>query len=358
MTSPFDEVTFPHGPAMANRLMLAPLTNEQSHADGTLSEDELRWLVMRAAGGFALTMTCASHVQAAGQGFPGQLGCFGDEHLEGLTRLAGAITGHGSLAIVQLHHAGLRSPVALTGHSPVAPFADGETGARELSTAEVEAVVQAFVDAAARCERAGFDGVEIHGAHGYLLCQFLDAQRNQRADRYGGSAENRSRIFFEILEGIRARCRADFHVAVRLSPERFGVRTADVIELYRALVDSALVDLVDLSLWDSFKEAVDDEFAGRELLSLFTDIPRGPVRLATAGHLYSGADVRRALERGVDVVALGRAAITNHDFANRLREDPDFAMRELPVPVEVLRAEGLGERLIDYMRNWRGFVAD
>ena len=87
MMSLFDSVPFAHGPAMKNRFMLAPLTNQQSHDDGTLSDEEFRWLTMRAQGGFGLTMTCAAHVQKVGQGFPGQLGCFGREHVPGLSRL-------------------------------------------------------------------------------------------------------------------------------------------------------------------------------------------------------------------------------------------------------------------------------
>ncbi|MFN5600783.1 MAG: NADH:flavin oxidoreductase, partial [Acidimicrobiaceae bacterium] len=119
MSSLFDQVLFSHGPGMKNRFMLAPLTNQQSHADGTLSDDEYRWLTMRAEGGFGLTMTCASHVQAAGQGFAGQLGCFSDVHLDGLRRLAAGIHANNSIAIVQLHHAGRRSPKDLIGGQPL-----------------------------------------------------------------------------------------------------------------------------------------------------------------------------------------------------------------------------------------------
>lgn len=358
MTTPFDLVTFDHGPAAKNRFMLSPLTNEQSHGDGTLSDEEYRWLVKRAEGGFGVTMTCASHVQAIGQGFPGQLGCFSDDHLAGLTRLAAGIKAYTSLAFVQLHHAGMRAPAQLTGHAPVAPFADSETGSRELTTGEVGQVVDSFAAAALRCRQAGFDGIELHGAHGYLLCQFLDAQRNVRTDQYGGSPENRSRILFEIIDEIRSRCGADFQLAVRLSPERFGVATADIIEVFRKLVASGEVDLIDLSLWDTFKEAIDPQFAGHPLLGLFTEIERRTVRLAAAGKLYSGADVRRALAAGVDVVALGRAAITNHDFPNRLRDDPEFQMRTLPVAVSDLRSEGVSDHFIEYLRGWRNFVAD
>src|SRR5512138_2565032 len=96
----FAPLSFTRGPGMKNRFMLAPLTNLQSHADGRLSDDEFRWLELRARGGFGLTMTCASHVQRQGQGFPGQLSVFADLHLEGLTRLAAAIKAAGSLALM------------------------------------------------------------------------------------------------------------------------------------------------------------------------------------------------------------------------------------------------------------------
>ncbi|MGE5389205.1 MAG: NADH:flavin oxidoreductase, partial [Hyphomicrobiales bacterium] len=131
----FEPLSLAHGPAMKNRLMLAPLTNEQSHPDGRLSEEEFRWLTLRAEGGFALTMTCATHVQAVGQGFDGQLAIFGDQHLEGLSRLAGAIKARGSIAAAQLYHGGKRAPKHLVG-APVCPSDDPKTGARALTPVE------------------------------------------------------------------------------------------------------------------------------------------------------------------------------------------------------------------------------
>ncbi len=358
MPTPFDAVTFLHGPAMKNRFMLAPLTNQQSNPDGTLSDDEERWLTMRAAGGFGMTMTCASHVDPRGQGFPGQLGCFSDDHLPGLTRLADGIRAQGSVAIVQLHHAGRRAPAELIGTPPLAPAADAKTGARAMTTAEVHEVIESFIAAAVRCDAAGFDGVELHCAHDYLLCQFLNATFNDRADEYGGSREARFRIVDEIIAGIRSRCRPDFQLGVRLSPERFGLATADMIDAFERLVATQAVDFIDLSLWDVFKNAVDEDFTSRPLLELFTALDRGPVRLAVAGHLYSGSDVQRALDLGADIVAIGRAAITNHDFPRLVEVDPAAAMRELPVPLEVLVAEGLGPAFLDYMTNWEGFVGN
>ena len=352
----FEPLSFSHGPAMKNRLMLAPLTNLQSHPDGRLSDDEFRWLTYRAEGGFGLTMTCAAHVQRQGQGFPGQLGVFGDEHLEGLTRLAAAIKRQNSLAVVQLHHAGMRSPQALIGTQPVCPSDDAETGARALTTAEVEQLVEDFIAAAERAQRAGFDGVELHGAHGYILCQFLSAETNRRTDRYGGPLENRARIVREIIAGVRARCRADFNLGLRLSPERFGLQLAEMRELAEALMLSGDIDYLDMSLWDAFKEPVEEAFKGRSLMSWFTDLQRGNTRLGVAGKVMTPQNALDCLDAGVDFVLLGRAAILHHDYPNRLRADPDFQPVRIPVTREYLRQEGLGPAFVDYMNTWKGFV--
>lgn len=358
MANLFDPLTFARGPAMPNRLMLAPLTNLQSRADGTLSEDDLRWLEMRARGGFGLTMTCAAHVQAQGQGFPGQLGVFSDAHLPGLARLAAALKAHPTVAVVQLHHAGIRSPRDTIGAQPVGPSDDAGTGARALSLGEVEQLTEDFVAAALRAERAGFDGVEVHGAHGYVLCQFLSAETNRREDRYGGSLENRSRLLLDVVAGIRARCRPGFNVGVRLSPERFGLRLQEVRSVAQRLMRESQLDYVDMSLWDCFKEPVEEECKGQPLLAWFTDLERGATRLGCAGKIMSGPQALRCLEAGADFAVIGRAAILHHDFPRRVQADPQFQARATPVTSQYLRDEGLGEPFVDYMRTWQGFVAD
>ncbi|MDP6978202.1 MAG: NADH:flavin oxidoreductase [Myxococcota bacterium] len=352
----FAPLEFTRGPAMKNRFMLAPLTNLQSHADGTLSDDEFRWLTMRAQGDFGATMTCAAHVQAIGQGFPGQLGVFSDAHLDGLTKLAAEIRAHQSVALLQLHHAGMRSPADVIGTTPVCPTANEETGARELSLGEVEALTEDFIAGAVRAERAGFDGVEVHGAHGYVVCQFLSSEINQRTDQYGGSLENRSRLLFDIVDGIRSRCRPDFNIGVRLSPERFGIELMEAREVAQRLLHQGAIDFLDMSLWDCFKEPTEEAHAGRSLLSYFTDLERGDVKLGVAGKIYGGPQARECLESGVDFVLAGRAAILHHDFPEKIRLDPDFQMIERPVSREHLRAEGLGQTFVDYMATWRGFV--
>lgn len=357
MASLFDSVTFAHGPAMQNRFMLAPLTNTQSNEDGTVSEAERHWLTMRAEGGFGLTMTAASHVQKTGQGFPGQLGIFGDQHIESHAATAHAIKQHHSLAVVQLHHAGNRSPVELVG-TPVCPSDDPKTGARALTNDEVHALIEDFVSAAVRVEQAGYDGVEIHGAHGYVIAQFLSPEVNRRTDEFGGTLANRSRVLFAIIDGIRARTGSDFNLSVRLSPERFGLRTSEIVQVYERLVDEAKVDFVDMSLWDVTKNGADEEFADSRLIDVFAGIERGNVRLAVAGKLYSAADCRFALEHGADMVVVGRGAILHHDFPRLCAEDDAFVVRPLPVQRATLRSEGLSEPFIDYMGNWPGFVGE
>jgi 2,4-dienoyl-CoA reductase-like NADH-dependent reductase (Old Yellow Enzyme family) len=357
MTDLFAPMTLTRGPAWRNRFMLAPLTNSQSHDDGVMSEDEFRWLTFRAVGGFGLVMTCAAHVQAVGRGFPGQLGVFSDDHLPGLTRLAAEIRAQGSVSSVQIHHAGIRSPAGLIGETPRGPSSDAEFGARAMTLDEVEALREDFIAAAVRSERAGFDGVEIHGAHGYVVCAFLSPETNRRDDRYGGSLENRARLLFEIIDGIRARTGPDFQLGLRLSPERFGLRMAEQRELVRQVLAGGRLDYLDMSLWDVFKAPVEAEFASRPLIDWFTDLPRGDTRLGVAGKLMSGADCRRAIEHGADFPVLGRAAILHHDFPKRLAADPDFACVPLPVTRQWLRDQRLSPVFIEYMNNWKGFVA-
>jgi 2,4-dienoyl-CoA reductase-like NADH-dependent reductase (Old Yellow Enzyme family) len=353
----FEPLTLAHGPVMKNRFMLAPLTNTQSHPDGRLSDEEFRWLTLRAEGGFGLTMTCAAHVQAVGQGFPGQLGVFGDQHLEGLTRLASAIRARGSLAAVQIHHAGNRSPKELVGQ-PVCPSDDPKSGARALTTAEVEALRDSFIAAARRAETAGFDGAEIHGAHGYILAQFLSAEINHRTDAYGGSLENRARIIMEIIEGIRANARPDFQLGLRLSPERFGLKLAEIRDVAAEILRQGRIDYLDMSLWDVAKQPNEPEHQGRTLMSYFTELPRGHVRLGAAGKVVTAEQALGVLDAGCDYVLIGRAAILRHDFPERVRRDDAYVSPPTPVTVEHLAGEGLSPPFIKYMRQWPGFVAE
>jgi 2,4-dienoyl-CoA reductase-like NADH-dependent reductase (Old Yellow Enzyme family) len=359
MTSLTDPLTFSHGPTMKNRFMLAPLTNQQSHEDGRISDEEFRWLTMRAEGGFGLTMTCASHVQAIGKGFPGQLGIWSDEHIPGLTRLVETIHSNESIAISQLHHAGMRSPKEVIGEAPVCPSDNEKTGARGLTHPEVKQLIEDFIAAAVRAEKIGFDGVELHGAHSYILCQFFSADVNHRDDEYGGSLENRSRILFEIIDGVRSQCRKDFILGVRLSAERFGMKLADSVELAQRLMREDNIDFLDMSLWDVFKEPEEDEYQGRTLMSYFTELDRRNTRLGVAGKIRTPQEAEATLAAGVDWIMLGRAAMLQHDFPNRYKANPSFKPVEMPVTRQYLRDEGISNKFQEYIRGrWPEFFAD
>ncbi|MFK8011795.1 MAG: NADH:flavin oxidoreductase [Marinicellaceae bacterium] len=351
-------VTFPCGLMMKNRFMLAPLTNRQSHEDGRLSDEEFHWLSLRAKGQFGMTMTCASHVQAVGKGFPGQLGIFSDIHINGHQRLTKEIKSHGSLAVIQLHHAGMRSPHDLIEGLPVCPSANEETGARALTLKEVEALREDFILAGIRAKKCGYDGVEIHGAHGYILSQFLSPEINQREDHYGGNLENRSRLIFEIINGIREACGETFLVGVRLSPEKFGMRLSEVKYFCQQLIDSGKIDFLDVSLWDSFKYPEDEKDQEKTLLSHFTELDFKKVLFTVAGKIRTGKDVNAILNAKVDFVTIGRSAILHHDFPQKVIDNPQFEPTPLPVSQEYLNQEGLSDIFVNYMRKWPGFVEE
>ncbi|MCA0931406.1 NADH:flavin oxidoreductase [Lutimonas saemankumensis] len=355
-SKPSDNIEFKCGISMNNRFMLAPLTNQQSHEDGSLSEDELNWLSMRAKGGFGLVMTCASHIQQNGKGFEGQLGIFSDAQISGHKRLTDALRQQGSVSVIQLFHAGLRSPKELIGQSPVCPSNNEKYGARGLTKEEVSELKNNFIQAAVRAKKSGYDGVEIHGAHGYIICQFLSAKINQRTDEYGGNLENRSRLLFEIVKGIRELCGPSFLLGVRLSPERFGMDIGEIKWICKQLIRGGKIDFLDISLWDYNKFPEDEKYRDKNLLNHFTEIEYGEVRWTIAGKIRDGSDVSKVLESGVDFVTIGRSAILHHDFPRKVMSDEGFKSTETPVSESYLLGEGLSSRFVNYMNRWPGFV--
>jgi 2,4-dienoyl-CoA reductase-like NADH-dependent reductase (Old Yellow Enzyme family) len=356
-TRPGYPLVLRNGPAWPNRIALAPMTNLQSNDDGSLHEDELRWLRRRAVGGFGMVMTCAAHVAPEGQGFQGQLAVWDDRFLPGLTRLATALRSDGVVSNVQLHHGGVRADPAVSGLTRVAPWDDSERGARALTTAEIREVVANFARAARRVEQAGFDGVEIHGAHGYLLAQFLSADRNTRTDGYGGDLESRSRIIFEVLEAIRETTKPGFQVGIRLSPLRYGIVLPEALTLAEKVMASGLVDYLDMSLWDVETRSSEPEHEGRTLTELFAALPRHGTRLGVAGKIVSGRSVQWCLDNGADFVLVGTGAILQHDFASRVLADPLFVSIDQPVSRQHLADEAVGPRFIHYLAtDWDDFV--
>ena len=199
--------------------------------------------------------------------------------------------------------------------------------------------------------------MEIHGAHGYILSQFLSPVINRRSDRYGGSLENRARLLFEIVDAVRERCRPGFLLGVRLSPERFDLQLEEMIRVSERLMAEGAIDFLDVSLWDVFKEPAEERFHGRTLLSYFTELDRGQVRLGVAGKIRTAHDARKCLEDGTDFILLGRAAILHHDYPLQVFANPDFEPVKTPVSRDYLHDQGLSEAFVTYMTRWSGFVA-
>lgn len=355
-TLPNKPLKFSSGQEMKNRFMLAPMTNSQSFENGELSDEEYHWLSMRAKGQFGLVMTCASHVQEIGKGFPGQLGIFSDKLIAGHQRLTTEIKSHGSLAVIQLHHAGMRSPKELIGEAPVCPSANEKYDARELSLQEVKQLREDFIQAAIRSQKSGYDGVEIHGAHGYILAQFLSPEINQRNDEYGGNLKNRCRLIEEIIDGIRESCGEGFLLGLRLSPERFGQKLSEIKQFCQDLIVDNKLDFLDISLWDYKKLPEEEEFQDKTLLEHFNELDRKETLLTVAGKIDNGQDVQNILDARVDFVSIGRSGILHHNFPELVMQDPNFEVIATPVSKEHLIKEGLSDRFVTYMRRWPNFV--
>lgn len=362
MTDLFSPLVFRNGVRAKNRCVLAAMTNQQSHADGTLGDDELAWLAARAAGGFGVLTTCASHVTADGQGWPGALACYSDAHLAGLTRLAAMIRASGTLGLVQLFHGGLRADAEASGlpawTARVAPEIPGVTEAtREGTIADLERVIAAFAAAARRVHAAGFDGVELHGAHGYLLTQFL-SRHNDRSDGWGGDLASRARLVREVMRAVRAAVPAGFVVGIRLSPEDWGnasgVDLDESVQVARWLVEDG-ADFIHLSLWRALLPSAKRPDA--HPCAIFRAALPSDVPIFAAGGIWTRADADALLAHGADAVAVARATIGHPDWAAQLAAGV-LAPSPPPFTAEQLLAAAVSPKFIGYLRRWRGLVAE
>ncbi len=349
-----------------NRIALAPMTNGQSHNDGTLGDDEYRWLVRRAKEGFGIIFTCAAHVSQEGQGWPGELGIWHDDHISGLKRLADGIHQCGSLAIVQIFHGGARSPESLTGVPPwsasshTMTVGSKEVQVREGTLEDIENVTTAFVDAAMRAHQAGMDGIELHAAHGYLLHQFISSATNHRQDAYGGNFENRIRLLKNILKRIQEVVPPDFLIGVRISPEDKytfkGIDFDESLQLAQILQDDG-ADFLDISTWDSFATPQKYPDSNKPVISWFREKLGQDYPLMVAGEIWSAQDAQKALDLGADFVSLGRVAIGVADWPAQAKSS-EFQPQRPPYSVSQLRDADLGDAFIEYMKRWKGFVLD
>nr|WP_122012466.1 NADH:flavin oxidoreductase [Maliibacterium massiliense] len=246
------------GMQLQNRLVMPPMATYKSNADGSVSHALCDYYAEKARGGHVgLIITEHSFISPLGRAGAGQLSLAADCDMPGLRRLTDVIHSGGARVIAQINHAGSAASAAVIGAQPVAPSACRNAGTRfkvhemprALTPAQIDAVVADFAAAAARVREAGFDGVEIHSAHGYLLNQFYSPLTNQRTDDYGGSLDNRIRLHLRVIAAVRAQVGADFVVALRLGATDDmpgGVTLAESV-LAAARFAQAGVDLLDIS---------------------------------------------------------------------------------------------------------------
>lgn len=353
-----EPVRFRNGVSARNRVALAPMTNQQSHEDGSLGEDELRWLVRRAEGGFGIVITCAAHVAKDGQGWPGELGVFDDALLPGLRRLTAELHARGALAFVQLYHGGLRADASVSGSRPwSASESEGDPGARAATDDDLERVIEQFGQAARRSHEAGFDGAEIHGAHGYLMTQFLSRVENRRTDGWGGPLERRARLVREVTRSVRASVPDSFVVGIRLSPEdagnAHGLDLDENVQVARWLCEDG-ADYLHLSRLNAQENTA--KRPDQHTLKVFRPAVPEDVLLFTAGQIWTRDEAERLLELGADVVALGRPAIVNPDWPLRAAE-PGWEPRRPPLTPKELGALAVSPGFAEYLRGWQGLVA-
>lgn len=352
-------LTLRGGLVIPNRIAVAAMTNLQSHPDGLLSDEELAWLARRADGGFGLVATCAAYVALDGKAWPGELGIDREACLPGLTRLAARLHEGGATGMVQLFHGGVRADPALTGQptwsaSTWTEDAPGFTPPRTGTLDDIGRTIDAFAAAAARAETAGFDGVELHGAHGYLLSQFLSRTMNPRTDGWGGDLAGRARLVREVTRAVRSRVSSRFAVGVRLSFEDFGQARGmdldDNLQVARWLAEDG-ADFIHASMWDVTRNTA--KRPDEHLLPLARAVLPKDVALIAAGKIWTRAEGEAVLAKGADMIALGRSAILNPDWPKH----PDDPARP-PMTKAELAKRGVSPTFAQYLTRWKNFVAD
>jgi 2,4-dienoyl-CoA reductase-like NADH-dependent reductase (Old Yellow Enzyme family) len=322
---------------LRNRLVLAPMTTYSSHANGTITDAELEFLRRRSKGvGMAITAAC--YVSYDGHAFDGQWSCASDEMIPSLKQAADAIRESGAVAVLQLHHGGRLCTSAILGHQPRGPSAvraerPGADEPREMTESEIERTIAAFGQAARRAVRAGFDGVEIHGANGYLLQQFFSPHANRRADQWGGSVENRAAfpiaVLEEVQEIVRRNAYRPFSIGYRLSPEETepeGITMADTLHLVEGLV-ACRPDWLHVSTNDFFAGSLRDRADAQARTAIIAECVDNRTAVIGVGSVLMPETAVRILDSGAHLVALARELVIEPEWVEKVAAGDLAAIR-------------------------------
>ena len=344
----FESYTFNNGVTARNRLAIAPLTHWSADKDGQATDEELSYLKARAHG-FGLFISAATAVSLEGIGFTGQPAAYRESDENSLRKRAKAMKSEGALAIAQLQHAGAAAVTALNGGVAFAPslLDDQEIDTlgnklkvktEALTEEGIRKVIHDFAYATELAIRAGFDGIELHGANGYLLQQFFSAKTNKRTEDWGGTLEKRMRLPLAVTDAVmevRKRMnRPDFIIGYRLTPEEpgeNGLTMDETLALIDALADKG-VQYVHMSLHGFYNKARRGAGAGQPRLQLAKERLKGRgVALIGVGGLRTPVMALEAYNSHLaDFVAIGLGVLVNPNFVELIETGKENMARKLP----------------------------
>jgi 2,4-dienoyl-CoA reductase-like NADH-dependent reductase (Old Yellow Enzyme family) len=326
-----ESFTLKNGVQLKNRIVMAPMTNWSSNHDGTVTDAEVNYYARR-SGGVGMVITACTYVTANGKGFHGEFGGDRDELIPSLQKLAKSIKEQGAQAILQIFHGGRQVPPELIPNGDVVSASsipaegNGKPVPRELSDEEVTSIVRDFGETARRAIEAGYDGVEIHGANGYLIQQFFSPQSNRREDRWGGSLEKRLTFPMAVVDEVKRvaaeNAKGPFIVGYRFSPEEEetpGITMADTLVLIDELTKKDL-DYLHASLqdfWSTPRRGVDDT---RSRIEIIQERVGERIPVIGVGSIYTPDEALRAIQTWVPLLALGRELIIDPDWVQKVTE--------------------------------------
>ena len=314
---------------LRNRIVMPPMECRLSRPDGSVTRAMIDYYAERAKGGVGAIIVENTFVDdKESRGSLSSSGLYSDHMIAGKSELAEAIKANGAVALIQIGHNGRQCDPGATGRQPVAPSAIPckvvGVMPREITLAEIEEVQNAFAEAARRAKQAGFDGVELHGAHGYLICSFLSPYTNRRTDKYGGPLENRALFALGIIKKIRDKVGDDFIVGYRMSADELvpGGLTLEETSRFARMLEAAGVDYVHVSagIYESGYHIVQPMYVGKaHLVHLAEGIKKVvsiPVITVGAHDIYTAEE---ALQKGkADLVAMGRTLIADPELPKKL----------------------------------------
>ncbi|MGD0795809.1 MAG: NADH:flavin oxidoreductase [Dehalococcoidales bacterium] len=315
-----------------NRIVMPPMVSfDLNREDGLVTEKNVKHYEARAKGGVGLIIVEATCVRKNGRLADRQLGLWSDAHIEGFSRIAGACHQYGSRVLVQIHHAGLLAPPSVSSDRVAPSDFQGQSNvnglnlsARALTLEEIKSIQADFIAAAVRTEKAGADGIELHGAHGYLINQFLSPFVNRRKDSHGGDLEGRTRFATELIAGIRKVTGKDFIIGCRMGSDEpdlpTGIKIAqrleksgvDVLHISYGMTTVIKTDVAE-------SQPVPPDFKYNWIVYGGTQIKRNvkiPVIVVNGIRTPEQADYLIA-HNLADFVALGKGLLIDPEWANK-----------------------------------------